>query len=222
MKITKFAVIVGLAISTFGTPSYADDSNLIQSAMESKVCEDVLSNTKNTGNVSSLAAGLSEETRKLMVEKIKFAIVQENRVDLQKVLPDWQKLERSNPQLSSDNLLGLPLRPGKLEVSVLFFKRSGSIIRCDKENFQAVLDTVGVDVKPEPGKPGRVIAKFSGSSSSGNIPQDPIKGTISTSGNIANITGDDGTWVKVEYRSDGSYKFSSNKLPAPAVARYVD
>lgn len=47
-------------------------------------------------------------------------------------------------------------------------------------------------------------------------------GIIASGGKAATIKADDGSYVNVEYTGNGTYKFSSNRLPVTVNTKYVD
>lgn len=190
---------------------------------EKSACDGILASPDLVKELPAMALGMDPLLRKHLMERMRFGILQENREDLQPVLFDIQKTLATRPQLSTENMLNIPLRQGKLQLSFLFVKKSGSIIRCDKERFQATLDSATVDVIPDPKSPGKVIATFSGDDPTGNpLPKQPMGGIIASDGKIATIKADDGSYIKVEYTGNGTYKFSSNRLPVTVNAKYVD
>jgi len=134
--------------------------------------------------------------------------------------PDEQVTIRA--PLNSENMLGIPLRQGKLALSFLFFKKEGAIVRCDRDRFQATFDTMTLDVV-DPKIPGRVLATFGGATP-GNIqfPKAPVGGKIVTDGTTASIVCEDGSIIEISHKGNGTYKVSSNKLPVAINASYAD
>ncbi|MBF0407692.1 MAG: hypothetical protein HQM10_10080 [Candidatus Riflebacteria bacterium] len=105
----------------------------------------------------------------------------------------------------------------------MHIKKYGSIIRTDREKFLLTLDTMTVDISPDPTQPGCVIVINTGKAPDGSpLPPDPMTGKISVAGTTPSIKTDDGSWTKMEYRKDGTYKFTSSKMPVTVVAKYID
>ena len=164
------------------------------------------------------AATLSPAERETIRERIRFEMLQEGRSDLASRLELLQAARATAP-LTRDNLLGIPLRVGTLELKVLFTKKRGAILRCDKQGFIATLDSYRIETVADPQKPGRALATFSGDP---QLPAKPIGATIKTTGDTVKILGDDGTTVEATFKSDGSYSFKTNKAPVTVTARYID
>ena len=168
--------------------------------------------------LSELAGTLSPAERETVAGQIRFEMLHESRADLASRLELLQAARAAAP-LTRDNLLGIPLRIGTLELKVMFMKKRGAILRCDRQGVIATLDTYRVEAIPDLKNPGKVIAKFSGDPT---LPAQPIGGVIKTRGDVASIIGDDGTTLEVTWKTDGTYSFKTNKFPAAITGRYID
>lgn len=211
-----------LAQAASGNHETAGVENRRNNSGEAVLVEKFLAQNVDYDELMALVPGIPQELREKLLDKMRFAIVQENRQDLKPVMDGLVKAAPAKPQLSTDNMLKIPMRPGKLEISAMFIKKYGTIIQSDRSRFQATLDTINVDVVPDVNKPGRVLASFSGTTASGQLPQAPIGGSITSDGTTATISTDDGRWIKIVVQSNGNYKISSDKLPVTATAKYCD
>ncbi|NLI78940.1 MAG: hypothetical protein GX442_21175 [Candidatus Riflebacteria bacterium] len=120
--------------------------------------------------------------------------------------------------LTTANMLKIPLRTGRLEVTWLFKKYRGEILVCTPQQFSAVLDQYSIDVVPDPAHPGKVLAKLMGDP---QAPASPVRATITSDGTTAQIVAEDGTTVTVVHVGKGVYKFSSSKLPVTLTGRFI-
>ncbi|RCK80831.1 MAG: hypothetical protein OZSIB_2719 [Candidatus Ozemobacter sibiricus] len=194
-------------------------------ATERALATHLLDHPADLARLLETGLDLSPDLRQRLLQRLRFAIAQDGRTDL---LPLLARLETapSRPAtagLSTDHLLGIPMRPGKLELTALFQKRYGQILRIDRQAFHAVLDTYRLEVTPHPsGQPGRILATISGGSSDDQLPQEPVAGTLTTDGTVADVVMDDGTTLKVTWLGNGKYIFQSSLLPVKVTARYID
>ncbi|MBF0409997.1 MAG: hypothetical protein HQM10_21820 [Candidatus Riflebacteria bacterium] len=223
MNISKILMTIGLSLGLnfFVFQNILSAENSLQLKTQNTICSEIISSSDGD-SIKSAISSLSEETRSIMVDKIKFAIVQENRNDLKVFLPQIEQLLRTSPQLSRENIMGIPLRPGKLKASVLFISKTASILRCDNSVIEIIIDQLRITIKAIPGSSNRATAEFSGKSPVGETPKEPMVGTITVSGNTATVNSDDGRWLKLDYKGEGTYKFSSSINSATITAKYID
>ncbi len=190
---------------------------------QQKVLDALLSAPDQLADVAMISKQLHPVLRSNLEKTLRFQMLQEKRPELGVYLDRLGRPVGDRTPLSSDNMLKIPMRTGKLEISFMFVKKYGTIFRCDRERFQATLDTVTIDVVPDPNQAGRVIAKFGGTDPNGQpLPAEPIGGVIKSDGKTAEILGDDGTWAKVAFQGGEKFKISSNKLPVTVNAKYID
>lgn len=205
MKSSKIIIALALVLS-FATMAFAAGPELF------------FDPNADPSVLAERSAALTQAERETLCDQIRFEMLHEGRSDLGSRLELLQAVKAA-PALSRDNLLGIPLRVGTLELKALFTKKRGAILRCDKQGFIATLDTYRIETVPDPKKPGRVMASFSGDP---QVPAQPIGAVIKTQGDTASILGDDGSTVEVTYKADGTYSFKTNKLPVTVSARYID
>lgn len=170
-------------------------------------------------DLSALWQNLSPAERETALERARFDALHDGAADY---LSQIQMLNqtRTPGALNSNNMLGIPLRVGTLELKALFKKMRGAIVVCTPTRFEATLDTYRMVVIPHPTDPKKVLSSFSGNDP--QVPQQPIGAVITTNGTSAKIVGDDGTIVEVTHTGNGTYKFNSNKLPISVSAKYID
>lgn len=155
-----------------------------------------------------------------VIENLKFDMLHERNDELQKNIDELISFNRSNrAQLTTANLLKIPLRTGKLEVKAFFKKAKGEIRVCTPTRIEAVLDTYRLVATADPANPGKVFATLTGDDP--NIPAEPVVGTITTNGKTAKITaGSD--WIELTYEGKNSYTCRTNKVPVKISAKFID
>ena len=170
-------------------------------------------------DLTSLWQNLDPAEREAALERARFDALHDGAADYLSQI-QMLKQTRAPGALNSNNMLGIPLRVGTLELKALFKKMRGAIVVCTPTRFEATLDTYRMVVVPHPTDPKKVLSSFSGNDP--QVPQQPIGAVITTNGTSAKIAGDDGTIVEVTHTGNGSYKFHSNKLPVSVFAKYID
>ena len=163
---------------------------------------------------------LSISDRQEAMAKVRFDLLQERRPELKNTLDAMRAFRDTRIPLSSDNMLKIPLRPGRLEVSAMFKKAEGEIVQCDMQKFVGVFDVYRMEVVPDPVRPGQVLARISGGNNP-NVPTTPVPAQISTDGRTAKITvGAD--WLSITSDGGESYKIKTNRVPVTIKAKYID
>lgn len=200
--------------------SWAGEQALVHAWLEDPAC---------LHRLVEAAPELDPRVRQRLAVRLRFAMVHQPSLDLATPLEALEGGRTSGSQvrptqprpgpLTTANLLKIPLRCGRLEVTWLFKKYRGEILICTPTHFAAVLDQYSIDVVPDPANPGKVLAKLLGDP---QAPADPVPAAIKSDGTTAQILADDGTTVTVVHTGHGVYKFSSSQLPVTLTARYID
>ncbi|MFZ2957111.1 MAG: hypothetical protein WA705_09495 [Candidatus Ozemobacteraceae bacterium] len=202
-----------------GDPARDMDRDRLLSEKEASLSRHLIANPQELREISVIRGILTPDLKKRLIDRLSYEVNLEGRTDLTESLSAL-RAPAATPILSSENILRIPLRVGNLELSAMFIKKRGSIVRCDKTRFTATLDSITVDVVPDPKNSGKIIATFTGDNP--QLPKNPVPGTVRSDGTHASINGEDGTTVEVTYKGNGTYKFTSNKIPVSVSAKYID
>lgn len=162
---------------------------------------------------------LSAADQELVIENLRFEMLHERKAELQGKIDELTSYRAVKAQLTTDNLLKIPLRAGKLEVKALFKKARGEIRVCSKTKIEAVLDTYKLVVVVDPASPNKILASFAGDDP--NLPAQPVAGTMVSNGKTARITAG-ADWVELTYEGNNSYTCRTNKVPVKISARFID
>ncbi|MFZ5953251.1 MAG: hypothetical protein ACOYXC_21280 [Candidatus Rifleibacteriota bacterium] len=162
---------------------------------------------------------LSAADQEKVIENLRFEMLHERKADLQNKIDELTSYRAVRTPLTSDNLLKIPLRAGKLEVKALFKKAKGEIRVCNKTRIEAVLDTYRLVAVVDPAKPDKILASFAGDDP--NLPAQPVAGTVVSNGKTARITAG-ADWVELTYEGNNSYSCRTNKVPVKISAKFID
>lgn len=164
-------------------------------------------------------SNLSTAEQEEVLANIKFEMLHERNDSLQQTLDELKSFRAVRTELSTNNMLKIPMRTGKLEVSALFKKARGEILVCTPTKIEAVLDTYRLVATADPQNPGKVLASFAGNDP--NIPAEPVTGTIKSDGTTARITAG-ADWIELTWSGKNSYTCRTNKVPVKITARFID
>ena len=114
--------------------------------------------------------------------------------------------------LTSANVLGIPLRPGKVQLSCPFLKVDATITQADKDRVVFTSNYKNVAITPDTQRPGGISLAFGDDKLKGSIEKGPNRSVLSLD-NIGQFT--------IAMADSKSYVISS-KLPFNINVRFVD
>jgi hypothetical protein len=164
-------------------------------------------------------AVLSPLSQQLVEDRLRFEILHEGRADLQPLFERLQNIPAPRSTLSKNNLLKIPLRTGILEVRALLKKARGVVHECSMHRLHMTLDTYRIEVVPHPTVVGKAILTFSDGTPNS---VEKHEGVVKSDGTTANILGDDGTTIQIQYQPNGEYRIKTNKIAVTITAKFID
>ncbi len=162
---------------------------------------------------------LSISEQEKVLENLRFEMLHERNNNIQSVIDQLQSIRSVRTELSSNNLLGIPLKAGNLELKALFKKARGQILVCTAQKIEAVLDSYKLVAQIDPSNPAKVIATITDDDP--QTPAEPVTAKIATSGKTARVTAG-ADWIEFTYEGNGSYTCRTNKVPVKITARFID
>lgn len=162
---------------------------------------------------------LSTVEQEKVLENIRFEMLHERNESLQNTLDQLKSYKAVRATLSSDNMLKIPLKTGKLELKAMFQKAKGEITVCRPDRIEAVLDSYRLVAFLDPKDPTKVLASVTGNDPS--LPAAPVSGSIKSDGTTAKVTAG-ADWIEFTYTGNNSYVCRTNKVPVKISGKFVD
>ena len=204
---------------------------------EAALSKRLLSSNEELSALLSQAENINSELKKLLLNRVTFEVANGNRTDLKPALQvlkaslDAEKAERNadsveTAEISSNNVLGIPLRVGKLEVSTKKATTICEITQCDPEGFKAAAGKYRLEVQPCPLGHGRIIAIAEDGL---GFPSKPVGGFVvkhpNGFGNGMKIIGiclDDGREMIIISQKNGTYVMQHYGYSRQMKAKFID